>query len=113
MSKISPIIVLRYSFAALFLWFGYAQLTDASVWVGFLPGWTGYFPIPGEMLVQINGLAEVVAAFFLIFNVYTRLVAGLLGLHLLAIAVTAGGAIGARDAVLAMIGVAIAMKKED
>lgn len=96
-------VVVRYTAVALFLWFGIAQLTDAATWVGYLPQWTGYMPIPGEMLVRLNGFVEVVLAIALGLGAYTRVVAALLGVHLLGIAVTAGGAVGVRDAALALM----------
>lgn len=95
--------VVRVSVVALFLWFGFQQLISPGNWVGFLPGWTGYLPIPGEMLVQLNGWAEVVLAILLAMGVSTRIVAALLGIHLFFIALSAGGAIGVRDAALAVM----------
>lgn len=106
-------IVLRWSWVALFFWFGSQQLINPSDWVGFLPEFTGYLPIPGEMLVQLNGLFEIVLAIALLLGVYTRVSATLLALHLLGIAVVAGGAIGVRDAALAMVGFAIALDTPD
>ncbi len=94
--------MLRLALVALYGWFGVMQLQDPSVWVGFLPEATGYLPIPGEMLVRLNGWFEVVAAATLLLGVYTRAVAFVLGAHLAGIAITAGGAIGVRDATLAI-----------
>ena len=105
--------VLRYSFALLFFWFGVAQLTDATNWVIYLPEWTGYFPIPGEMLVQINGLLEVCCAFLITLGIYTRVIAGFLALHLFGIAMSVGGATGVRDAALAAMGLALALQTPD
>lgn len=106
-------IILRTSFALLFFWFGIQQLTDASTWVVYLPEWTGYFPIPGEMLIQINGLLEICCATLLALGIHTRIIAGFLGLHLLGIATTMGGATGVRDAVLGMIGISLALQPPD
>jgi uncharacterized membrane protein YphA (DoxX/SURF4 family) len=106
-------VTLRYSFALLFFWFGFQQLTDASTWVTYLPEWTGYFPIPGEMLVQINGLFEVCCAALLALGIHTRIIAGFLGLHLLGIAASVGGATGVRDAALGMIGISLACQMPD
>lgn len=105
--------LLRYSWALLFFWFGFAQLTDAATWVIFLPEWTGYFPIPGEMLVQINGLLEICCATLLTLGIYTRYIAGFLALHLLGIAASVGGATGVRDAALGAAGLAIALQAPD
>jgi len=106
-------LILRYSWALLFFWFGYAQLTDASAWVFFLPEWTGYFPIPGEMLIQLNGLMEICGAILLAAGVFTRLVSAFLAVHLGIIALSVGGAIGARDATLSAVGFALALMDPD
>ena len=105
--------LLRVAYVALFAWFGAQQLLDPSAWVGFLPEWTGYFPIPGEMLVQLNGLLELCLAALLALGVFTRPIAAFLALHLLGIAISAGGATGVRDAGLAAIGIALALNQPD
>lgn len=105
--------VLRYSWALLFFWFGFAQLTDAASWIIYLPEWTGYFPIPGEMLVQINGLLEICCAALLALGIHTRVIAGFLGIHLLGIAASVGGATGVRDAALGAVGITLALQTPD
>lgn len=106
-------LVLRWAFALLFVWFGAQQLMDASSWVGFLPEFTGYLPIPGEMLVQLNGWLELCLALLLIAGYQTRLVSAFLALHLFGIAATVGGAIGVRDAGLGCMGLALALAPVD
>lgn len=105
--------ILRFSLAMLFLWFGWQQLSSPEAWVFFLPDYVAYFPIPGEMLVQLNGWLEIIAALFLIAGVYTKVIAGLLGLHLLGIALMVGGATGVRDAALAFANFALAFSEPD
>lgn len=105
--------LLRYSWVVLFLWFGFQQLTDAASWVGFLPEWVGYMPIPAEMIVQVNGWLEITAALAMLTGSYLKIVAGFLSLHLMFIAISVGGAVGMRDAVLAMIGVSLVMTEPD
>lgn len=105
--------LLRYSLAALFLWFGWQQLADPALWIGFLPEWTAYFPVPGEMIVRLNGWLEIVGAFFLIIGIFTKLAAWILGLHLLAIALATGGALGVRDGVLALACFSLALASPD
>lgn len=112
MSKTSSIII-RWSLSALFLWFGSQQLLNPSMWTAFLPAWTGYFPIPGEMLVQLNGWMEVVLGLSLATGIFTRYAAAILGGHLLFIAISVGGAIGARDAALAATTLALALSAPD
>lgn len=108
-----PWRIIRYSWCLLFLWFGFQQLIDPGAWVSYLPVWTGYFPIPAEILIQLNGWLEIVLAVFLASGLMVRVVAIILSLHLMMIAVEAGGAIGVRDAVLAMMGVALAFTPAD
>lgn len=110
---LSPVLVVRMSAVLLFLWFGVQQLVAPGAWVDFLPAWTGYFPIPGEMLVQLNGLMEVILAVLLALGVSTRLVAAVLGVHLLPIAITVGGAIGVRDAALAVMTLSLCVGMPD
>lgn len=105
--------ILRYGFVFLFLWFGYQQLARPELWLGFLPEWTGYLPIPGEMLVRLNGWLEIAGALFLAVGAYTRLVSLLLALHLLLIAAETGGAVGTRDIVLSLAGLALAASAPD
>jgi uncharacterized membrane protein YphA (DoxX/SURF4 family) len=106
-------LVLRWSFALLFAWFGMQQLLDPSAWVDVLPAFTGYFPIPGEMLVQLNGWMEVCLAILLAIGYQTRLIAAFLALHLFGIAASIGGATGVRDAALGSMGVALALPPAD
>ncbi len=106
-------IVLRWSWALLFVWFGTQQLWYPSQWTTFLPAWTGYFPIPAEMLIQLNGWMEVCLAALLLLGCFTRIVATVLAVHLAGIAATVGGAIGVRDAALAAVGVSLALSEPD
>ncbi len=106
-------VMIRFTLVLLFLWFGTQQLLDAETWIAFLPEWTGYLPIPGKMLVQINGLLEVLCAILLAAGVYTKIIAGLLGAHLLFIAISVGGPTGVRDAALALITLSLVFSEPD
>ena len=106
-------VLWRWSLVGLFLWFGIQQLINPSSWISFLPVWTGYLPIPGEMLIRLNGWLEVCLAVALFFGCYTRFVSMVLGLHLFGIAVSAGGAIGVRDGVLALGTISVALSEPD
>jgi len=105
--------ILRYSLAGMFFWFAWQQLLSPSEWVGFLPTWTGYLPIPAEMLVQVNGWLESVLALALLAGVFVRPVSLILGLHLVAIAWEVSGAIGVRDLALALSIIALAVSSAD
>lgn len=106
-------LVLRWSFAVLFFWFGLQQLLDAGDWVAFLPEFTGYLPIPGDTLVQLNGWVELCFATALLFGYRVRIISALLAVHLFGIALTVDGATGVRDAVLGSIGVVLALSSAD
>lgn len=106
-------VILRWAWVALFLWFGTQQLMHPASWVGLLPEWTGYMPIPGEMLIQLNGWLEVCLAIALFLGCYTRFVSAVLALHLFGIAGTVGGATGVRDATLGTVGIALTLSEPD
>lgn len=103
------ILVLRYGLAIVFLWFGFSQLHNPFQWTTFLPDWVSLLPISQTNFVMFNGLFEVVGAFLLLVGAYTRIVALLLGLHLLAIATSIGiTSTGVRDFGLAIASLALA-----
>lgn len=105
--------ILRYSLAFLFFWFGTQQLMNPEVWVVFLPEWLGYIPIPAEIIIQLNGWMEVIFSVLLLLGVFTRAVAFILGVHLVGIAVSVGGAIGVRDFVLGLSSIVLTFSKPD
>ncbi len=107
MKKASPII-LRVGMAAIILWFGFSQLSDATSWLGFLPAWTTPLPVSQIGLILVNGWFEVVFGFMLLFGFWTRFTAAFLFLHLLDITYTVGyGGIGVRDFGLTIAMIAI------
>lgn len=112
MSKPSAIII-RWSLAGLYLWFGTQQLLHPSQWTDLLPVWTGYLPVPGEMFISLNGWMEVVLGGALFLGLYARIAALILGAHLVVIALSVGGSIGVRDFVLALTTLALALSAPD
>ncbi len=106
-------IVARFTTVGLFLWFGIAQLLEPELWLGFLPEWTGYLPIPGEVLVSLNGWTEIILALMLALGFHTRVVQIILGVHLFAIGLTAQGATATRDIALALFILATSIDKPD
>ncbi|MFA6463558.1 MAG: DoxX family membrane protein [Candidatus Paceibacterota bacterium] len=102
LKQIAPIL-LRITMSLIVLWFGYAQVTNPSTWLGFLPSWTKSLPITQLDLIYFNGVFEIVFGIFLLMGFYTRFVALALALHLFDIAYTVGyGALGVRDIGLAV-----------
>ncbi len=112
MSKPSSIII-RITLAALFLWFGVQQLLHPDAWTVYLPQWTGYLPIPGTMLVRLNGWMEVVLGAAMAAGLFVRIASAVLGAHLLFIALSVGGAVGARDLALAATTLALVLSAPD
>ena len=77
-------IVMRYGLAAVFLWFGMNQLFNTSNFIGYLPDIlfnSGY----ASSFVVLNAVFEIIAAILLILGRFTRVIAAILGLHLLGI----------------------------
>lgn len=112
MSKLSSAII-RLSLAALFLWFGFQQLLHPDAWTVYLPQWTGYLPVPGVMLVRLNGWMEIVLGTAMAAGLFVRIASAVLGAHLLLIAISVGGAVGARDFALAASTLALALSAPD
>ncbi|MBI5797949.1 DoxX family membrane protein [Candidatus Woesearchaeota archaeon] len=110
LKKLQPYapLVLRYTIAALFLWFGVNQLLNPGIWVAWLPDWltTTYFnPLS---IIIFNGSFEVLFGALLALGLFTRLSALLLSIHLFGIAFTIGyNDIGIRDTALALAALAV------
>lgn len=98
LQKYAPVII-RLGLVFVFIWFGLNQLLDQSMWVSLIPsGLTKATGISPETFVILNGVFEVFFASLLAFGIYTRLVAGLLFLHMFAIISDVGlSPIGIRD----------------
>ncbi|MFO0718450.1 MAG: DoxX family membrane protein [Candidatus Paceibacterota bacterium] len=100
-------IVLRFGIAAVFLWFGIQQVMHPSQWVRMLPDWAILKSLPAfftsEKIILTNGILEIIGAVLLILNIFTRIVALLLALHLAGIAWSFGlSPTGVRDGGLAI-----------
>ena len=109
----SPIL-LRYSVAFLFLWFGLSQLMNAGMWVAWLPSWVDSLPVEPLTFIYMNGVLETVFGAFLALGLFTRLSALLLSLHLFGIAFSLGyNDIAVRDFCLALATMAVAFHGSD
>jgi len=103
----------RISMALVFLWFGISQVTDQSMWTGYIPQRMGMMAGP-EMIVSLNGIVEIILGILLLIGVFTRPAALILGLHLLGITLTVGyNSIGVRDFGLAIATLAVFMNGDD
>lgn len=81
MQKFAPAVV-RVGVSLVFLWFGTSQISNPSIWLGFLPAWTAHLPISQTMFVYINGGSEILFGALLLLGIFTRVSALLLALHL-------------------------------
>lgn len=105
--------LLRLALAFVFLWFGFSQLSNAALWTAFVPEWATKIMSAGT-LVLLNGVFEIAAGILIAFNVFTRYVALLLGLHLFVIASSLGlTAIGVRDIGLSLATLSLFFLKSD
>lgn len=96
--------ILRYSVAAIFLWFGSQQILHTDAWTYLIPDTlTSFLHISASTLVFSNGIVEVVLALLLVVGIGTRIVALILAVHLFNILPMVGySATAVRDFGLAM-----------
>ncbi len=91
-------IILRVGLGIVVVWFGTQQLSDPLSWVSYLPSWTNSLPLSQINFIYLNGWFEVCFGILLVAGFYTRIVAGLLALHLLGIVFSLGyNSIAVRD----------------
>src|SRR5262249_12776973 len=111
--KFAP-IVLRFGLVALFLLFGYYQVTNIDGWTVWVPsGIPELLHMSARTIVLLNGGFELVAGTVLALGVYVRWIALLLGLHLLLIAYEVGSDIGIRDFSLAVACFSLSLYGQD
>ncbi len=96
--------ILRYSVAAIFLWFGSQQILHTDAWTYLIPDTlTSFLHISASTLVFSNGIVEVVLAALLVVGIGTRIAALILAVHLFNILPMVGySATAVRDFGLAM-----------
>lgn len=107
--------ILRLGLGFVFLWFGFSQLFDQSTWVSFIPtALTTATGISASTFVIVNAMFEIFCASLLVFGIYTRVVASLLFVHMIAIVADVGlGPIGIRDIGLMVALFSIALQGKD
>ena len=113
LKTLNPTAITRIGMAIVFLWFGVDQLRHVESYVFFLPEWISVLPMSEAAFVKLNGWFEIVAGLLLVAGLQTRIIAALLGLHLLGIAWSIGDAIGVRDFGLAVATLGIAIGAPD
>jgi uncharacterized membrane protein YphA (DoxX/SURF4 family) len=84
-------LALRLGLGILFLLFGIGQLTNTTYWLSFLPPWaSGYLPVSPDLFMKMNGVLELILAFFILLGLFTRVFSALAGLHMLSIIAAVG-----------------------
>lgn len=91
-------VLLRVGISLVIIWFGLQQFTNAPMWTGYLPEWTGSLPISAITFVHLNAWFEITFGSLLLIGLYTRIVSILIALHLVGITYTVGyNPVGVRD----------------
>lgn len=108
-------MLLRYSLAAVFLWFGASQLANPGMWTSLVPEWaTGLSGLSASTIVQANGVFEIVMGALLAIGVFVPVIAAVLAVHLLVITTHLGlTAVGVRDFGLSFATFALALFGDD
>jgi uncharacterized membrane protein YphA (DoxX/SURF4 family) len=107
--------VLRYSMAAVILWFSFQQFLNPDLWTAYVPDSAVAFShLSAITLVYINAVFELVFGILLLLGWQTRIVAFLLAAHLFDIRWVVGyGEIGVRDFGLAIATFVVFMNGPD
>ena len=101
--------ILRLGLSAVFIWFGISQIVNPINFIGYLPD-VLFSSGHSTQFVYANGIFEIIAGGLLAVGFWTRLMAFLLGTHLLAIMIVLGyGEAAVRDFGLTIATFAIAM----
>jgi uncharacterized membrane protein YphA (DoxX/SURF4 family) len=105
--------MLRYGMALVYFYFAISQLMNPKLWIGYLPGFLATTSNP-VIFIYMNVIFEIIFGILLSLGIFTRAVAFLLGLHLVAIAITIGfEPTGVRDIGLAIATLSIALNGTD
>lgn len=98
------LLILRFSMAGLYIWFGFNQIYNTSSWENLVPDWaTSLFSLTASNIILANGLFEIFLGILLALGIFIGPVSILLSLHLFVIAFEFGiSPTGIRDASLAL-----------
>ena len=96
-------IVLRTGLAGVFVWFGFSEILNPTIWTSYIPDVAVHMTgMSAFTLVIFNSIFEIIMATLLVFGLWIRPVAGLLFLHMCGIIITVGlDSIGVRDVAIA------------
>ncbi|MEM3127339.1 MAG: DoxX family protein [Candidatus Woesearchaeota archaeon] len=108
-------LLLRIGLGVVLIYFGFLNITAPETYMSFVPEQLTRY-VAAIFLMQINGVVEILFGLFLIGGLYRRIVAVLVGLHILGIAFlmwSVAPDISARDFGLALAAFALSMMNED
>jgi uncharacterized membrane protein YphA (DoxX/SURF4 family) len=93
------ITIIRVGLSGVLLWFGANQLIDVESWIGYVPEFVPVLlGIPAGTLVLANGAIEIASGILLLLGAFSRIVAFVMGVHLVLIAASLGNtAVAVRD----------------
>jgi uncharacterized membrane protein YphA (DoxX/SURF4 family) len=113
MKEFSP-AVLRIGLALVMYWFGFFQIFNPDAFAYLVPEAIANIFGSAARVSYLNGIAEVILATFLILGLYTRIVAWILAIHLVAITIAVGWSpTGARNFGLTVAFVSMALHGKD
>ncbi len=106
-------LMLRIGLGIVAIYFGFFNIIDPGNYSDYVPAMmTDY--VEANVIMQINGIVEIILGLFLLGGLYRAIVAILVGLHLLGIAALVWPAdIAVRDFGLAIMAFAIACMHDD
>ena len=85
------LFIIRAGLSGVLLWFGGQQLLVPEDWIGYVPDWASTLGmVSPSVIVLVNGSAEILCGLLILLGVFTRLVALLMGIHLVLIAFSLG-----------------------
>ena len=107
--------ILRISMSLVFIWFSISQFQAPTSWTGFVPEFaTNLSGLDAKTLVLAHAVFEMIFGISLLIGIYTRFVAFLLAIHLLAISFSLGyNAIAIRDLGLSVATISVFLHGPD
>ena len=93
------ILLLRWSMAGVYFYFGISQIIKPDDWVTMVPNWAATLSSLSPITIVLgNGIFEILGAVLLALGIWARVISFLLAAHLAVITVTLGFTpVGVRD----------------